>query len=651
MINKLLNVTFVDVNGKSYTTNNGFGLTQDGDKFSVWVKADKDIKLKAIRMSFTPHPLMKEKMIANGYQSWTETKRYGEGDRMKPLKKLGNLLNLNKYGDYHFYNASNKVNDIFSHEFTVFSGRNDFLMVASLNQGRFFTVIERHYKNDTFIIHLDVEGLALNFDEIFDAGTYYMASAETESILYDGFATYVTGNRTSGDICNGWTSWYNYYTHITQDIITHNIQALEESPIDFNVFQIDDGYQKHVGDWLNTNHKFEDDLLPIANEAIEKGMKPGLWLAPFICEKESFIYTEKKEWLLKGDNGKPIIAGFNPGWSGFFYALDIYNEDVRNYLKSVFSKVFDEWSFKLVKLDFLYAVCLLPRAGKTRAMVMKDAMDFLDEVCKGEILGCGIPIASALLNVEYCRIGADVSPYWEDKKLRFAGYRERVSTRAAIYNTLNRYGLNRRFFSNDPDVFIIREEDNKLSADEKYTLFMVNQLLGDLVFFSDDISRYEKELVMIQSANPIPKPENVVITEQDDVYQIDFHVHNHSYVAYINMSDVSKTIALDEPYYFSQKTGFLMGNNPLVIKPHESYLLYYFNDDSVDLLGIDDGYILPAEVIKMITTDEGEINYSIEKGYRGLGRRYVVSRKPITSNAFDILNHKQLGPYNIYEVN
>ena len=40
MINKLLNVTFVDVNGKSYTTNNGFGLNQDGDKLQThtWSK-------------------------------------------------------------------------------------------------------------------------------------------------------------------------------------------------------------------------------------------------------------------------------------------------------------------------------------------------------------------------------------------------------------------------------------------------------------------------------------------------------------------------------------------------------------------------------------------------------------------------------------
>ena len=40
----------------------------------------------------------------------------------------------------------------------------------------------------------------------------------------------------------------------------------------------------------------------------------------------------------------------------------------------------DVWGFDLVKLDFLYAVCMLPTEYKTRGQIMCEAMDFLREV-------------------------------------------------------------------------------------------------------------------------------------------------------------------------------------------------------------------------------------------------------------------------------
>ena|GEM_PF-3606543 len=57
------------------------------------------------------------------------------------------------------------------------------------------------------------------------------------------------------------------------------------------------------------------------------------------------------------------LTGSN--WSGF-YALIFYNPEVQEYIKNVFSVILNEWGYDMVKLDFLYAVCLLPRKNKTR---------------------------------------------------------------------------------------------------------------------------------------------------------------------------------------------------------------------------------------------------------------------------------------------
>ena len=71
--------------------------------------------------------------------------------------------------------------------------------------------------------------------------------------------------------------------------------------------------------------------------------------------------------------------------------------------------------------------------------------------------------------------------------------RERPSTRQAIGNTIFRRELNGRAFLNDPDVFFLREENLKLSAEQKRTLAEVNALFGGVLLHSDDMSRWSGE--------------------------------------------------------------------------------------------------------------------------------------------------------------
>lgn len=69
-------------------------------------------------------------------------------------------------------------------------------------------------------------------------------------------------------------------------------------------------------------------------------------------------------------------------------------------------------------------------------------------------------------------------------------HRERVSTKQAINNTVFRRQLNGRAYGSDPDVFFLREENCKLTAEQKRTLATVNALLGNVFLTSDMPSRY-----------------------------------------------------------------------------------------------------------------------------------------------------------------
>ncbi len=93
---------------------------------------------------------------------------------------------------------------------------------------------------------------------------------------------------------------------------------------------------RKVRDWLEPDSaKFPNGLRPLADAAHESGFLAGLWLAPFVCEKESLLCKDHPDWLLQVD-GQPWCCGCN--WSGF-YALDIDHPEVQAYLKQVFDRV------------------------------------------------------------------------------------------------------------------------------------------------------------------------------------------------------------------------------------------------------------------------------------------------------------------------
>ena len=159
------------------------------------------------------------------------------------------------------------------------------------------------------------------------------------------------------------------------------------------------------------------------------------------------------------------------------------------------------WGFDLVKLDFLYGACMQPTPYKTRGQLMCEAMDFLRELVGDKlILGCGVPLGPAFGKVDYCRIGPDVGLDWDGSPKEKLLHRERVSTKNTIGNTIYRRQLNGRAFWNDPDVYLLRDDNIKLSAKQKALLAQVNGLFGGLLFTSDDVGNYDAEKRKLQKS-------------------------------------------------------------------------------------------------------------------------------------------------------
>ena len=218
-------------------------------------------------------------------------------------------------------------------------------------------------------------------------------------------------------------------------------------------------------------------------------MKAGIWLAPLCAETKSEIAKNHKDWLIKDKNGEPLYVGC--GWSRH-YAYDIYNKDVQKYIKKIFKFMVVDNNFDFLKLDFLYSACLGYRTDKTRAQVMRYTMEFIRKNTYGaEILGCGVPLVSAAGLVDYCRIGPDVSLKFDDHFFMKIAHRERISTKQTILNTISRRHIDKYWFLNDPDVYLLRDENMHMNKKQKFSLGLINHIFGSLYLTSDNIAYYD----------------------------------------------------------------------------------------------------------------------------------------------------------------
>ena len=461
------------------------------DTLQVGIHTDRDIILRHVRAVYDCPYSASEAIFLNGYQTWTDSIEHTVRDRMHGLNRIPkNLVEkyaFTQYGDYGFVDYPDKPGQLHGFSYGYIRLHTNYRFFGSLDEDHGFTVFRTDTDAGTLTAERDCAGLHVHGDyKALDL--LFLEGREQE--VFDGyFSRLGIQLREEAKPLYGYTSWYRHYQNISEQIILEDLAGMQGQPYPVDVFQIDDGYQTAVGDWLSVDPvKFPEGMAKIAAAIRETGILPGIWLAPFAAEEKSELFRLHPDWFVQDEFGRPVKGGSN--WSGF-YALDICNEDVRSYLREVFRTITQDWGYRLLKLDFLYAACIVPRPGKTRGQLMAEAMDFLRE-CAGDafILGCGVPLASAFGRVDYCRIGCDVCLDWDDKPHMRLTHRERVSTKNAVLNAVFRRQLDGRAFLNDPDVFLLRSEGTSMTAEQRTCLAEVCALTGSVLFTSDDPSQY-----------------------------------------------------------------------------------------------------------------------------------------------------------------
>lgn len=548
-----LSAEAVDANGSqklSSYNNPDFNLfvTETDGALTAVLHANKDITMKKLALSKPRQFSDDDRFFANGYQSWSTTTEHKKTDNtMKaiPAAKVTDLTwqIATNNSDYKFANYGTQgLFHSWTQTYIRKAGSRNIEFYGSRSEKNGFTMFEADMKNGRFTISKDIDGLKLKAGQDYQVFDLLKETGDYDKVMDDYFFKFCGLQKPKVDRMTGYTSWYNLNGDITEETILRDLNGLDPAKDEVSIFQVDDGYEPKVGDWTKPNSKFPSGMKSIADKIHAKGYKAGLWVAPFCAASTSQVVREHPDWLVRDDKGKLVIG--NGGWWGAF-ALDIYNPEVREYLKNEFDTILNKWGYDMVKLDFLYATAIYPRNGKTRGELMEDGCNFLREICGDKIiLGCGVPLGSCMGKFEACRIGPDQNDEFEGDIINKLGITNEVpSTRYGITNSIFRRFYNGRAFANDPDVFYLRD-GIKYTDEQKKLLAKINDITGSILFMSDDATTYDAKQWGWLKAIYAPKTYQVQLAEftSDDDMTIQFTENGKSKTLMFNIANGKSNI-------------------------------------------------------------------------------------------------------------
>ncbi len=496
----------------------------------VYVKviAKTNIELLDVVLSFENIIYDKDFYFLNGYQSWTDTHltniKFVEKDILKMPKLITQKFGLLDYGDSKFYEYNKNI----LHGYDLFySIGNKECFFYNLNFTKAYLIFEINKKDKLLNLISNTQGKILSNGEsfvVFDFKNFNNYNEGLENFKKDFVS------RSNKKIL-GYSSWYNYYQNINEEIISQDLDSLDSR---FDLFQIDDGFETFVGDWLDIDkNKFPNGLNAVMNKIHDKNMLAGIWLAPFVCETNSKLFKEHNDWIKRNKDGSLVTSGGN--WSSH-YALDLEKTEVREYIKKCL-EYYMGLGFDYFKLDFIYAASIVKNKGKTRAETQRESYEFLRNILKDKlILGCGNSLFSSTNLFDYSRVGCDTSLKFDDVWYMKYLHRERNSTKNTIVDTITRSIFNERLFLNDPDSFILRDTNNDLSNEQKVALITINAIFGSILMTSDNIKTYDndKQQILEEALNIFKNAYNKSYEINGSIYTITYYIDNKKYTIKYN---------------------------------------------------------------------------------------------------------------------
>ena len=287
---------------------------------------------------------------------------------------------------------------------------------------------------------------------------------------------------------SGWCTWYYFFGEESADDVLANLATIQQQHLPLDVMLIDDGYETHIGDWLDVQAvKYPHGMQAVAQQISASGLRPGIWTAPFAVSSASKLFASHPDWVLRDGQGQPVLAWQH--WGVDIYALDLSLPAVLTWLGETFHTLAEEWGFHFFKVDFLFAAALpgvRSDPDVTRAKALRRGLETIRNAIGDRfLLGCGAPLGPSVGLVDAMRIGTDVSidwrPFWQDLSS--------AALSNSMLNAVTRSFMHRRLWLNDPDCLLLRprRQDSNLTLHEARMLATIVGLSGGLTLDSDHL--------------------------------------------------------------------------------------------------------------------------------------------------------------------
>jgi alpha-galactosidase len=427
-------------------------------------------------------------------------------------------------------------------------------------------------------VSVDTEGLTIPPDATWEMGELLATAGHDREALFDKLTRAIAHRHPKlkhNPVPTGWCSWYCFGPGVTDKNIYDNLDWIEKSLPALRYIQIDDGYQPHMGDWLDTGAAFGGSVQTVLKTIRQKGFEPALWVAPFIADGESRLFHEHPDWFIQDADGNPLASN-NIGFGGWrmapWYCLDGTHPDVQNHLESLFRTMNSEWGVTYFKLDANYWGSIHGghhnNPNATRIEAYRSGMEAIlrGAGTKSVILGCNHPIWPSLGLIHASRSSGDIVRNWQS------------FTHTGRENLLRGW-QNGRFWWNDPDCLCLTGD-----LPENEFIFHATLLYatGGMVLSGDDLTTLSPtRLSLLQKMLPATGMSARFADESFEIGHIQRRGKKHQgkdqWVVF-NWSDTpaERTVPISPNAQLTQLRDVWTGErvtNPIVLAPRSARLL------------------------------------------------------------------------------
>ncbi|MGQ9856456.1 MAG: glycoside hydrolase family 36 protein [Fervidobacterium sp.] len=414
---------------------------------------------------------MPDKLLVNNWQSWGPSRVIRKGFKLSFPSEL-----IQKFG----FSASVMPEEYFNTLLSDYLIASEDFVIGSLSS----KIGHPYFRIEDDKITVMLRYFERNFDDWTDIEPFVVLRLNADIGLphYADLIAQQKNVKFASSHPLGWSSWYQYFLDFDYEKMMGDLRRSKELGLNYEVFQIDDAWEKDIGDW-EPNEKFPS-LEKIANDITSYGYVPGIWLAPFSISETSQIFKFHPDWLVKDNNGNPVVAYEN--WNKKIYALDTTHPEVTKWLSELFKNL-KKSGFNYFKIDFLFAAAIQGKRYEnvTPIEAYRKGLEIIRKsVGDSFVLGCGAPLLPSVGYVDGMRISADTAPFW-DPTGPDIGY---PNAYYALRNVITRGFMNNVLWWNDPDCLMLRKEDTQLNDKHRELYTLVSLMLDNMIIQSDNLS-------------------------------------------------------------------------------------------------------------------------------------------------------------------